>query len=79
MKNDPLYKYYLEYINYRTNIGMLSRSQYYLMKMSRSAFDAFKKKYDDDKTFGVKISEVYRPENRNKKINDILDDDLFDL
>ena len=68
MKDEPLYSSYLEYLNYRINIGMISRSHYNLLKMSRTTFESFKKRYDEDKTFSDKISEVYKIKNRDKKI-----------
>ena len=46
--------------------------------MSKSNFEAFINKYENDRIFEKRILGIYTSESRDKKIDYILDDDLED-
>ena len=74
MKNDPVYQYYLIYLNERLNIGKVSKGSLSLLKMSQSAFDDFKFKFENDELFSESVIKLHKSEIRDQKIDDIFDD-----
>ncbi len=74
MKNEELYLEYLEYLNWRLNNKQINKGKYSLLKMSRSSFEDFKVRLENDITFNDMIVEIMRIEIRDKKIDDIFDD-----
>jgi hypothetical protein len=73
MKNEELYNEYKNWLDWRLDQNQINRGKYSLLKMSRSAFDEFKIKLENDETFNEKIVEIMKTENRDKKIDDIFD------
>lgn len=74
MKNDELYKEYIIYLDWRLNESQITKGKWSLLKMSRSAFDDFKLRIENDETFNDLIIELMKTEIRDKKIDDIFDD-----
>lgn len=74
MKNDELYLEYQVYLEWRLNKKQINKGKYSLLKMSRTAFDDFKIRLENDETFNDMIIEIMRTEIRDKKIDDIFDD-----
>jgi hypothetical protein len=74
MKNEELYLEYLEYLNWRLNNKQINKGKYSLLKMSRSSFEDFKVRLENDITFNDMIVEIMRIETRDKKIDNIFDD-----
>ena len=73
MKNEELYNEYKNWLDWRLDQNQINRGKYSLLKMSRSAFDEFKIKLENDETFNEKIVEIMKTENRDKKIDVIFD------
>jgi hypothetical protein len=74
MKNDELYPEYINYLDWKLNEKKINKGKYSLLKMSRTAFDEFKNRLENDETFNDMIIEIMKTENRDKKIEDIFDD-----
>jgi hypothetical protein len=74
MKNDELYPEYISYLDWRLNESQISKGKYSLLKISKSSFEDFKKKLENDEYFNNKMIEIVRMESRDKKIDDIFDD-----
>jgi hypothetical protein len=74
MKSDPIYLYYLTYLNNRLFEGDISKGSVSLLKISKTAFDDFKYKFENDELFKSKIIKLHRADNRDKKIDDIFSD-----
>ena len=74
MKDDPLYPYYICYLNDKLQENRLTDGSYALMKISGPAFEDFKYNLENDEIFNKKISEIYKSENRDKRIDDIFND-----
>lgn len=64
MKNDPLYSYYLHYLNDRLLSGKISRGSYSLLLISYNYFQEFKNKLESNESF----AKIFK---RDKKIEDI--------
>ncbi len=73
MKNDKLYPLYLNYLDDKLKSGKLNKGSYALMKMSRTNFEDFKSKMEDELFESEQIKS-----NRDKKIDDIFDEFDFD-
>jgi hypothetical protein len=71
MRSDSVYPYYILYLNYRLNEGAIGSGAYRLLRLSRSAFDNFKYRFEKDELFHNRHIELYISEERDKKINDI--------
>lgn len=67
MKDDEIYLFYLKHLSNRLSEGKLSRGSFCLLKISESAFNDFKYRFENDKLFSVQFL-------RDKKIDDLLDD-----
>lgn len=74
MKNDELYKEYITYLDWKLSESKINKGKYSLLKMSRTAFEDFKIRFDNDETFSDVIIELMKAEKRDKKIEDIFDD-----
>ena len=74
MKNDELYTEYISYLDWRLNENKINKGKYALLKISRTAFEEFKFKLENDETFNLKMIEIVKMESRDKKIDDIFDD-----
>ncbi len=74
MKNDELYPYYLDYLNTRLTEGKITKANLSLLKISRSKFEDFKHRFEQDELFREKVIEMHKSEIRDKKIDDIFDD-----
>jgi hypothetical protein len=74
MKNDELYLEYQTYLNWRLNKNQINKGKYSLLKMSKSSFEEFKIRLENDDTFNGVIKEIMKTEIRDKKIDDIFDD-----
>jgi hypothetical protein len=74
MKNDELYLEYITYLDWRLENQQISRGKYSLLKMSRSSFDDFTNRINNDETFNDMIIELMKTELRDKKIDDIFDE-----
>lgn len=67
MKEDYLYPYYLKHLDNRLIEGRLSRGSFSLLKISESAFNDFKYKFENDEHFALQFK-------RDKRIDDLFDD-----
>lgn len=67
MKEDEIYPFYLKHLNNRLTEGKLSRGSFSLLRISESAFNDFKYRFENDKLFSVQFI-------RDKKIDDLFDD-----
>lgn len=74
MKNDELYLEYKTYLDWRLNKGQINKGKYSLLKMSRTSFEDFKTRLENDETFNDMIIEIMKSEIRDKKIDDIFND-----
>jgi hypothetical protein len=74
MKNDELYPEYISYLDWKLNENKINKGKYSLLKMSKSAFEDFKIRLENDVTFNDMIIEIMKTEIRDKKIDDIFDD-----
>ena len=66
MKEDEIYVFYLKHLSNRLSEGKLSRGSFSLLKISKSSFDDFKYRFENDELFSLKFI-------RDKKIDDLLD------
>jgi hypothetical protein len=67
MKEDYLYPYYLKHLDNRLTEGKLSRGSFSLLRISESAFNDFKSRFENDKNFALQFK-------RDKRIDDLFDD-----
>lgn len=74
MKKDLIYPYYLDYLNDRLLEGKITKGSISLLKMSKSSFEDFKYRFENDELFHNKIIELHKSEIRDKKIDDLFDD-----
>lgn len=73
MKKDKIYPHYLIYLESKLLTG-LSVGAFRLLKISKSAFEDFKYRFENDELFHKKQLELYKSEARDKKIDDLFDD-----
>lgn len=78
IKDDDFYPEYLTYINWRLNEGQINKGKWSLLKMSKDSFDEFKKKLETDEHFNKKVIQICKSEIRDKKIDEVLTDDIID-
>lgn len=74
MKNDELYPFYLNYLNWQLSESKINRGKWSLLKISNSKFEEFKTRFKNDGLFSDRIIELHKSETRDKKIDDIFDD-----
>lgn len=74
MKNDPIYPFYLAWLNSQLDGGKISKGQFSILKITFSKFEDFKIKFEADELFNSSIIKKYKSENRDQKINDIFDE-----
>jgi hypothetical protein len=74
MKNDELYKEYISYLDWKLNENKINKGKYSLLKMSRTSFEDFKIRLENDDAFNDMIMYIMKSEIRDKKIDDIFDD-----
>jgi hypothetical protein len=74
MKKDPIYPYYLDYLNDRLNEGKITKGSLSLLKLSNSSFADFKFRFDNDELFHDKVIELHKSEIRDKKIDYLFND-----
>jgi hypothetical protein len=67
MKEDYLYPFYLKHLDNRLTEGKLSRGSFSLLRISESAFNDFKYKFENDENFALQFK-------RDKRIDDLFDD-----
>lgn len=70
MKEDRLYPMFVSYLEDRLNEGKISGGAMALSKISREAFEGFKRRFEKSDLFEGKQIESFR----DKKIDDIFDD-----
>lgn len=73
MKDLEFYEEYLQYLNWRLDEKQINRGKYSLLRISKSEYDKFIKRLEIDETFNKKIVEMIRAENRDKKLEDIIE------
>jgi hypothetical protein len=84
MKELEFYEEYIIYLDWRLNECQITKGKYSLFKISKSEYDKFIKRLENDKNFNDKFIKILKSENRDKKIDDIIDsdfkkiDDIFD-
>jgi hypothetical protein len=84
MKKLDFYEEYMLYLDWRLNEGQITRGKHSLFKISKSEYDRFIKRLEDDKNFNDKFIKILKSEKRDEKINDVIDsdfkkiDDIFD-
>ncbi len=74
IKNDQLYPKYLNYLTEKK----LTTGGLELSKISKTKFDEFKFRYENNPSFQEKCDKMYLKESREEKIEEIIEDD-FDL
>jgi hypothetical protein len=67
MKEDEIYPYYLKHLDNRLTEGKLSRGSFSLLRISESAFNDFKYRFENDKDFSLQFK-------RDKRIDDLFND-----
>jgi len=75
MKDLEFYEEYLQYLNWRLDEKQINKGKFSLLKISKSEYDKFIKRLEIDETFNKKIVEMIRAENRDKKLEDIIEND----
>lgn len=70
IKNDKLYKLYLEYLNTKR----ISKGAYELYKISSVDFNLFKERYENDPFFNEEQNKILKGILRDEKITDIVYD-----
>lgn len=79
MKQLEFYEEYILYLNWRLNENYINKGKFSLLKISKSEYDKFIKRLETDETFNKKIVEMIRAENRDKKLEEIIEEEiLFD-
>jgi hypothetical protein len=79
MKDLEFYEDFLLYLNWRLSENKINKGKFSLLKISKSEYDNFIKRLETDETFNKKIVEMVRAKNRDKKIEDIIEEEiLFD-
>lgn len=73
MKSDKIYPYYILYLENKLITG-LSVGAFRLLKISKSAFEDYKYRFNNDELFNKKQIELYKSENRDKKIDNLFND-----
>lgn len=73
MKDLEFYEEYLQYLNWRLYEKQINKGKHSLLKISKSEYDKFIKRLEMDETFNKKIVEMIRAENRDKKLEDIIE------
>ncbi len=71
MKKDKIYPYYLVYLDSKLSNNTLNKGSYGLLKISESAFNEYKYRFNSDKYFYETQQELYKLEYRDKKIEDL--------
>lgn len=72
LKNEELYPKYLIYLeNKKTTSGGFE-----LSKISRSLFEEFKSRYENNPSFSEKIDNQYKSFDREEKIDGLVEDDF---
>lgn len=74
MKKDPIYPYYIDYLNDRLNEGKITKGSLSLLKLSNSSFTDFKFRFENDELFHDRVIELHKSEIRDKKIDDLFND-----
>lgn len=72
MKNDPIYAHYLSYIREKLDNKEISIGAFSLLKISREYFDDFKFSFCNNKHFCIKVTELYKREMRDFKIENLI-------
>lgn len=67
MKEDEIYPYYLRHLDNKLTEGKLSRGSFCLLRISETAFNDFKFRFENDKEFFLRFK-------RDKRIDDLFDD-----
>lgn len=75
MKDLEFYEEYLQYLNWRLDEKQINKGKFSLLKISKSEYDKFIKRLEIDETFNKKIVEMIRAENRDKKLENIIEND----
>jgi hypothetical protein len=79
MKDLEFYEDFLLYLNWRLSENKINKGKFSLLKISKSEYDNFIKRLETDETFNKKIVEMVRAKNRDKKIEEIIEEEiLFD-
>ena len=74
MKKDPIYKYYIFYLEQMLNESRISKGYLSLLRISEHKFNNFKGTFEKDELFNKNIIESYIREIRDKKIDDIFNE-----
>ena len=74
MKKDPIYPYYIDYLNDILNEGKITKGSLSLLKLSNSSFTDFKFRFENDELFHDRVIELHKSEIRDKKIDDLFND-----
>ena len=76
IKDDDFYPEYLTYLDWRLNEKQINKGKWSLLKMSKASFEEFKKKLETDEHFNKKIIQICKSEIRDKKIDEVLEDNV---
>jgi hypothetical protein len=74
MKEDRIYIYYILYLEYKLGLKKLSEGSFNLLKISKSSFEDYKYRFNNDDIFNKKQIEISKSLIRDKKIEDLFND-----
>jgi hypothetical protein len=77
MKNEKFYQEYITYLNWRLNENQISKGKYSILKISRESYNDFVKKFEKVSEFNKKVKGMYKSEIRDKRIDSIIEEDIF--
>jgi hypothetical protein len=72
IKTHRLYKFYINYLDYKRQLSRFSEGAYSLLKISESAFNDFVYDYENNPNFKKLIDDIRISEVRDEKISDLL-------
>jgi hypothetical protein len=78
MKKLEFYEEYIQYLNWRLEIGEISKGKLALLKISKSEYDKFIDKLETNEKFNKKIISIITREKRDKIITDVISDNEID-
>jgi len=79
MKELDFYDEFIEYLDWRLESGEISKGKLALLKISRSEYDKFIHKLETNENFNKKVIRILTTESRDKKINEVISNDVTDI
>jgi nitrate/TMAO reductase-like tetraheme cytochrome c subunit len=78
MKELEFYEEYIFYLDWRLSEKQITKGKYSLFKISKSEYDKFIKRLENDEKFNEKFVKLLQAEKRDEKIDSLISDDVFD-